>query len=85
MSNCTNIFIFPMKLLKNGFVANDKCRRAPGFDLIFCYFGVFKNILPKIMNFDPQSLFHIFKVKYLKIMYLNIMTFISHFFSGKTF
>ena len=34
----------------------------------YCYFGAFKIFLLKILNGDPQLLFHIFKVKYLKIM-----------------
>ena len=34
----------------------------------YCYFGAFKFFLSKIMNGNPQILFHIFKVKYLKIM-----------------
>ena len=35
----------------------------------YCYFGAFKICLSKIMNGDPQLLFYIFKVKYLKIMW----------------
>ena len=34
MLNCTKNFIFPIKLLLTGFLANDKWRQAPGFDLL---------------------------------------------------
>ena len=34
----------------------------------YCYFGVFKIFVSKILDGDPQLLFHIFKVEYLKIM-----------------
>ena len=34
MWNCTKKFTFPIKLLKIGFVANDKWRQAPDFDLL---------------------------------------------------
>ena len=34
MSNCIKIFNFPIKLLKTGFVPNDKWRQAPGFNLL---------------------------------------------------
>ena len=34
MWNCTKNLIFPSKLLKTGFGANDKWRQAPGFDLL---------------------------------------------------
>ena len=34
MSNCTKKVIFPIKVLKTGFVANDKWPKAPGFDLL---------------------------------------------------
>ena len=36
---------------------------------IFLVFAKYKGILNKIMNGDPKLLFHIFKVKYLKIIY----------------
>ena len=34
MENCTKKFIFPVKLLKTAFVANDKWLQVPGFDLL---------------------------------------------------
>ena len=34
MLNCTEYFIFPIKLRKTGFEANDKWRQVPGFDLL---------------------------------------------------
>ena len=34
MSNCFKKIIFHVKLLRTGFVANDKWRQAPGFDLL---------------------------------------------------
>ena len=34
MSNCIKKLIFHLKLLNNGFVANDKWRQAPGFDML---------------------------------------------------
>ena len=34
MSNCLKKNIFHIKLLKTGFVANDKWRQAPGFELL---------------------------------------------------
>ena len=42
---------------------------------LWCYceialvFSKYKSVLYKIMNGDPKLLFHIFKVKYLKIIY----------------
>ena len=36
---------------------------------IFLVLAKYKGILNKIMNGDPKLLFHIFKVKYLKIIY----------------
>ena len=35
----------------------------------YCYFEGFKSVSSEIMNGDPQLLFHIFKVTYLKIIY----------------
>ena len=34
MSKQVFLKIFPTKLLKTGYVANDKWRQAPGFDLL---------------------------------------------------
>ena len=34
MSNCIKKFIFHLKLLKTGFVANNNWRQAPGFDML---------------------------------------------------
>ena len=34
MSNCIKKLIFHLKLLNTGFVANDKWRQVPGFDML---------------------------------------------------
>ena len=39
----------------------------------YCYFGMFKTILSKIMNGDSHLLFYIFKLKYLKILSMNYL------------
>ena len=38
------LIIFPIKLLKTGFVANEKWRQAPGFDLLHHIMSVFTKI-----------------------------------------
>ena len=70
-----------MKLIVLAFVFNFILKRWPKTNIIkkkititsqsprkYCYFDAFKIFLSKIKNGDPQLLFHIFKVKYLKIM-----------------
>ena len=44
MSNCIKKNIFHIKLLKNGFMANDKWRQAPGFELLHHIYWQFLTI-----------------------------------------
>ena len=47
MSNCITKNIFHIKLIKTGFVANDKWRQEPGFELLhhICSSGSHKHNL----------------------------------------
>ena len=45
MSNCLKKYIFHIKSLKTGFVANEKWRQAPGFELLHhIYFYVYVDL-----------------------------------------
>ena len=50
----------------------------------YCHFDAFKIVLSKIMNGDPQLLFHIFKIKYLRLCAKNIINFYPAVFPEKT-
>ena len=63
---------------------NIKCAKlAISSRTLWCYCGIclvlakYKVILNKIMNGDPKLLFHIFKVKYLMIIYCKYYEFLS--------
>ena len=45
MSNCIKKLIFHLKLLNTGFVANDKWRQAPGFDMLHHIWGDIRKTL----------------------------------------
>ena len=52
---------------------------------IFLVLAKYKGILNKKINGDPKLLFHIFKVKYLKIIYLNFINFYQSVLLEKNF
>ena len=65
-NNVESVFLFDKNKLyleKKTFTITPQSPRK------FCYFEGFKSILSDIIIYDPQLLFHIFKVTYLKIIY----------------
>ena len=51
----------------------------------YCYFGAFKIFLSKIVTGDPQLLFHILKVKCLRLYAKNNMNFYQAVFPEQNF
>ena len=53
MSNCIKKLIFHLKLLNTGFVANDKWRQVPGFDMLHhIYFRLLRTVRTKGYSTD---------------------------------
>ena len=71
MSNCIKKIIFHLKLLNTGFVANDKWRQVPGYDMLH---HILHSFLEKCLSLNKNATYmiifnwyHIITFMFLKI------------------